>query len=794
VSRLRLLGTPGRALAAILVVVLGLASGLVLAAPAGAASPPPNPTVNAGINISPTTGLVDGQPITYTVTTSSPATLFKVQAHICRNLSTFNSTNFGFDATDCVEGGAHLASGQLASGDYEKTNNYGSGETTTGPLTFHAGTTTASPGGQVQWVNDLGTPSTLACTAAAACALVVQVDLQGDSANPPTSWFVQPLTYLGPPTAPLAAGPNQASGTVTFNWTAPSDLGNGTLANYQTATDAGFTSNVTTTTSTSRTFTGLTDFVTQDLYVRARSLSSDGTTTSAYGPAVHLQATPSPAPVVNLTGAPGNNQVTLTFTPPAGTTPDHYRVAVTPTPTSSGGGGGNCDTGSCSIAGSGAAITGLHNGTTYQFQIFAVYSSGASPEGGGSNVATQTPAGSLVYQVINVDRPQGVLVISQQCAGFPQDILGNFDPSSQYGTQDGSIPNPTWCTVDLSGPRTERLVTDALTSQARTVHDATLAAGSTTVTSPTIGFTNSDVNQLVTGTGIPGGTRIVTVTDATHVVLSNPAAGDVDPADFSILGTTVTFSATPHPITQGDRIAGPNIGGGTTIVSPTSPNASFFDMSMPAVKTSDTQPTFTGTSYTGPAGTSVNSTIREFVGPRTPAHLITTGPKAGQYLEATGAINELTVVDYRDVGTAWTATGAVSQFCDGSGAATPVNGNAGLTPAPNPSIIPNVPGPRACQVGDKHFSGDDLGITPRVKRFSAPITSPDGTYTMLVDQGSPVLPGTVGGLGGLGVPLANAHNAGSRLGMALIDGDLDLMIPVIDQSGHYQATFTFTVV
>jgi len=63
----------------------------------------------------------------------------------------------------------------------------------------------------------------------------------------------------------------------------------------------------------------------------------------------------------------------------------------------------------------------------------------------------------------------------------------------------------------------------ATETTARTVHDAHTTSGSTTLTSASAGFTASDVDLPVVGTGIPAGDYIKTVTNATTVVLNAAA-------------------------------------------------------------------------------------------------------------------------------------------------------------------------------------------------------------------------------------------------------------------------------
>ena len=72
----------------------------------------------ASILVAPSTGLVDGQQISYTVTVPSGHGLFAVTAHLCHDpgATPFTSTSFGFagaSGVQCVDS-ANLSNGGLA--------------------------------------------------------------------------------------------------------------------------------------------------------------------------------------------------------------------------------------------------------------------------------------------------------------------------------------------------------------------------------------------------------------------------------------------------------------------------------------------------------------------------------------------------------------------------------------------------------------------------------------------------------------------------------------------------------
>jgi len=782
----------GRKALIALAAVVSLGSVVAMAGPAIAdpvIGPTPAPTNATSITYSTAhDGLVNGQGVGFTVNTTLPSTLNKVHAKICATgYTTYSSTTFGYanaGGTRCVYG-AGVTAGALTGvqAGYQLGPNPYSSVTTSGPLTFAVGTGSVtwnnSNGNAGQGVSPVPGPAAagpLVCDVTHKCDLVVDVGLTGDSVT--DTYFIQPLTFAGQPSSPAPAALATGSGQVTVNWpllAAGIPSGNGTVDQY-TVTAVPHTpsvgtcpasgpaaQNVTTgfggvgspVTGTTTTFNGLANFCQYDFAMTAENVASNGTTHFTSSASAAVSATPTQAgPTVS--GAPGDSQVTLNWGAVAGAT--DYRVTVTPAPAS-----GPCSSGTCLTGGATTFnVTGLANGTPYAFTVAAQIGVGG-PFTGESNTLSLTPNGALIRQTIDVIRPQGTLVISQYCSGSPTDLQGNFDPSNNNGNDvPNAVPN-TNCNLTLSGPRTDQLKTDAITAQPRSVTDA-VTNGTTTITSPTIGFTANDLNQFVRGDGIPAGTRIVSVTDAQTAVLSSAATVSLDGGQFAIVGNTVNFGAvsgltitydvsTTH--TVGREIEGLQIPGGSTITTVSSNGT--IDISQPADAASN------------------GFTTREWLQAPTPAHLITSGPHAGQYLQATGQLRQVMIVDTRPGDTGWTATGVMGTFSDGSG---------------------------------HTFSGDNLGWSPKtVHAYSQPFTSPDGPYSMAPAKGGLVLPATIGGLG-TGTTASNDSlvaspvpgktlafaNGGHGLGLAQLDADLTLWIPVFKVAGHYTGVLTLTAV
>jgi hypothetical protein len=153
------------------------------------------------------------------------------------------------------------------------------------------------------------------------------------------------------------------------------------------------------------------------------------------------------------------------------------------------------------------------------------------------------------------------------------------------------------------------------------------------------------------------------------------------------------------------------------------------------------------------------------------ATLIKTGPNAGQYFQATGAMRTVTVVDTRDTDPGWNASGSVSDF----------------------------------ETADhlKHFSGNNLYWAPVVSDKSAQFSSPDGDYAMVVTAGATVAPPLAAGSGlhssrllatapahdGIFAPGTLVHGG---LGITHLDAPLTLWIPVFNKAGTYTAVLTIT--
>lgn len=150
-----------------------------------------------------------------------------------------------------------------------------------------------------------------------------------------------------------------------------------------------------------------------------------------------------------------------------------------------------------------------------------------------------------------------------------------------------------------------------------------------------------------------------------------------------------------------------------------------------------------------------------------PAKLIKTGTGAGQFFKATGALNQVTVVDTRDSDPGWTVNGRMANFTQA------------------------IPG--------AIMAGDQLGWVPVKTSDTGLVTFSDGTtYDQTVTAGGTVAPNTLAS-SGLGLGASSGRVLGSApvlvgLGISQLDAALELWIPINARTGNYTGILTITAV
>jgi hypothetical protein len=134
----------------------------------------------------------------------------------------------------------------------------------------------------------------------------------------------------------------------------------------------------------------------------------------------------------------------------------------------------------------------------------------------------------------------------------------------------------------------------------------------------------------------------------------------------------------------------------------------------------------------------------------------------GQFFKADGAINQVTLIDTRDSDIGWTVNGKLqTNFTDGS----------------------------------KQFSGHQLGWQPAVTDKTPDFTTPDGTYQNFALRGADALPANTAVGTGLGASRVLASAVASHgLGLAHLDAQLHILIPVFAKSGNYSALLQITAI
>ena len=139
-------------------------------------------------------------------------------------------------------------------------------------------------------------------------------------------------------------------------------------------------------------------------------------------------------------------------------------------------------------------------------------------------------------------------------------------------------------------------------------------------------------------------------------------------------------------------------------------------------------------------------------------------PGAGQFFKAEGPINELTIVDTRDTDPGFVVSASAVPFTSGLNS----------------------------------FSANDLGITPSASD-TGPFVTDDGSYDQVLTAAAAVLP-KVTGTGitpgtGLGTPRTVASAiSGKGLGIAKVNGQLKLLIPIFAKTGNYDSILTITAI
>jgi titin len=237
-------------------------------------------------------------------------------------------------------------------------------------------TVTASPGGATATATEGLTATVTGLTNGTSYTFTVfATNAAGNGPPSAPSAAIVPATTPDPPThVTAAAGDMQA----TIMWTAPASNGGAAILSYTvTATPGGAT---VTSPSPVATVTGLTDGTSYTFTVHATNMLGSGPESAPSNAVTPGTAIPLPGAPTGVTATPGDSQASLTWIAPFGAVGiTSYTVVV-------------FQTGVTQVVSSGtsATITGLTNGDSYSFLVFASNAAGNGPESAPSN--TVVPA------------------------------------------------------------------------------------------------------------------------------------------------------------------------------------------------------------------------------------------------------------------------------------------------------------------------------------------------------------------------------------------------------------------
>jgi hypothetical protein len=207
-------------------------------------------------------------------------------------------------------------------------------------------------------------------------------------------------TSVTVPGAPTIGTATAGDSSATVNWTPPTNTGGSSITEYQVQVRTGSTVLRTVTgvpgTNVSAVVTGLTNGTAYNFRVRAVNSAGQGALSTASN-----TVTPRGSTAVTLPGAPtigtataGNASATVNWTPPSNTgggTITEYQIQVRR--------GTTIDRTVSGIPGTAASaiVSGLTNGTAYNFRVRAVNSAGQGTLSAASNVVT--PQGTTTATV-----------------------------------------------------------------------------------------------------------------------------------------------------------------------------------------------------------------------------------------------------------------------------------------------------------------------------------------------------------------------------------------------------------
>ncbi|MGA2304552.1 MAG: fibronectin type III domain-containing protein [Acidimicrobiales bacterium] len=411
--------------------------------------------------------------------------------------------------------------------------------------------------GGTTWVTAAGTTSPLLIDGlvdgTSYTVSVRAVSAAGPGATSTNTETGTPATYPNTVNAATVTA-NGENGQIAVSWTVPADGGSPITEAQATAfslPSGGVQDGTCTTTTnlvvgdtTSCTITGLVNGTTY--YV---STQSDNAVNWSGRSSPFVAATPSidPGAVSNVTGTPGDGQVSLSWTP--GSTGEsaitNYVISY------SSGGSYVTFTHSASTATS-ATVTGLTNGTAYTFKVAAVNSQGTG--------ATSVPSGPVT--------PSGPSITSSVLAGGEVNVPYGATPTVSGGTgpytwsvTNGSLPtgltiNPATGAItgtpSAIGTYPFTLVaTDALGGTSTQTESVGVVAGPSITSSA---FGDGEVGVAYSATPSVSGTTGPYTWSVTNGSL--PTGLTINPATGAITGTPSAIGTYPFTLVATDALSG----------------------------------------------------------------------------------------------------------------------------------------------------------------------------------------------------------------------------------------------
>lgn len=360
-----------------------------------------------------TNGLVDGQTVAIRVDKVGTNNISAIEVRLCRS-----GANVSFDSDfNPSQGGRCINAPLSASSDATVSADGQPGASPTfATANFRVGTGTNS------FTRQNGQTATINCNATSPCDLVVKV-MTPANAN---QYAAFPVTYAGTPDAPTGLGVAVGAGQATLNWTAPTNTGNAPVSSYTvTYTPAGGSAQTTTSTTTSKTITGLTNFAQYSFSVKANTIGAfvSADTSAATG-------TPTPSGAASLSGVPAGGAISLSWTAPSTPGVTDYQVSYTPA-------GGSVTTVLTGSTGVTYTLSGLTNGTQYTVTVAAQY--GAGNYTVASNAINVTPTAAVVGDSFTVVVPNGSLALTTAATGAINLGTAVLDTTARFWESTGAL-------------------------------------------------------------------------------------------------------------------------------------------------------------------------------------------------------------------------------------------------------------------------------------------------------------------------------------------------------------------